>query len=437
MTTPAEPAGASREYAAQAVTSQILADGVVKPRAGRRAAQTAEARLNAADKRDAVAVARDLVARTRDDAADVRGRATALRVVAPLAGAAQASTSTAGNSRRRSRVARQRARAAEQGAFAALDRRAAAVDREHAACERVHALVDREELADELALADVDPLTGARTRAAGLAALERELQRCRRTGVGLVVVYVDVVGLKALNDTRGHGAGDDLLRRVVRHMYQHLRAYDLVIRVGGDEFLCAATDMSAAEARRRFAAIDATLAVMPDDPSIRTGFAEHAPGETAAQLVARADGQLIGRPHSTHGAPVTALADGVARPHARISARPEDIPPLRRTVVAFAAANGASERQGEDIAIAVSEALANAAVHAYADCPGPGVATLDAWMSEGSLHVVVCDEGGGIQLPRRGPGLGLGLALMIRLTRRFDIQESPAGTRVHMTFAIG
>ena len=437
MTTPAEPPGGSRENAAQAVTSQILAGGAVKPRTGRRPAQTAEARLDAADKRDGVALARDVAARTRDAAADVRGRATAPRGVAAIAGAAQASKTTAAGSRGRSRVARERARAAEHGAFAALDRRAAAVDREHAACERVHALVDREELADELAMADVDPLTGARTRAAGLAALERELQRCRRTGVGLVVAYVDVVGLKALNDTRGHEAGDDLLRRVVRHMYGNLRTYDLVIRLGGDEFLCAATDMSAAEARRRFASIDATLAVTPDDPSIRTGFAEHAPGETAAQLVARADGQLIGRPHSTHGAPVAALADGIVRPHARIVARPEDLPPLRRTVVAFAIANGASERQGEDIAIAVSEALGNAAVHAYADRPSPGVATLDAWMSEGSLHVVVCDEGTGIQLPRRGPGLGLGLALMIRLTRRFDIQESPAGTRVHMTFTIG
>jgi diguanylate cyclase (GGDEF)-like protein len=405
MTTRAEPPDDSREHAAQAVSSQILAGGAVKPRHGRRPAQTVEARLDAADKRDVVAEARDRAARTRDDAADVRGRAGALRVVDPLDGTAPGRSVIATGSGRRSRMARQRARAVERGALAALDRRAAAGDREQAACERVHALVDREELADELATADIDPLTGARTRAAGLAALERELQRCRRTGVGLVVVYVDVIGLKALNDTQGHGAGDDLLRRVVRHMYENLRTYDLVIRLGGDEFLCAVTDMSTSEARRRFAAIGATLAVMPDGHSLRTGFAEHAPGETAAQLIARADGQLINRPHSTHGAPVAALADGVPRPHARIPARPENIAPLRRAVLAFATANGASERQGEDIAIAVSEALGNAAAHAYADRPSPGVATLDAWMSEGALHVVVCDEGSGIQLPRRGPGL--------------------------------
>ena len=38
-------------------------------------------------------------------------------------------------------------------------------------------------------------------------------------------------------------------------MYENLRAYDLVVRVGGDEFLCAVTDMPIAEARRRFGAI--------------------------------------------------------------------------------------------------------------------------------------------------------------------------------------
>ena len=72
MRTPAEPGG-SRESAADAVASQILADGAVSPRAGRRPAQTSEARLSAADERDEVAVARDLAARRRDHAADARG----------------------------------------------------------------------------------------------------------------------------------------------------------------------------------------------------------------------------------------------------------------------------------------------------------------------------------------------------------------------------
>jgi serine/threonine-protein kinase RsbW len=434
MTAPAEPGG-SREAAADAVASQILAHGKVGSRNGRRPAQTAEARLSAADERDEVAVARDLAARRRDRAADARGRVPALShdaVVHPLA----APVARAGS---RNRAARHRARAAEQGALAARDRRAAAGDREQAACERLHALVDREELAGELALGDIDPLTGARARAAGLATLEHELQRCRRTGVGFVVVYVDVVGLKALNDTQGHRAGDELLRRVVRHMYENLRAYDLVVRLGGDEFLCGASDMPLPEARRRFDIIAAAMGAAPDGSAIRTGFAEYALGESAAELIARADAQLISRSHSTHEPPLTPPepAGRGARPHARVPARAENVPALRRSVVAYAAANGASARQCDDVAVAVSEALGNVVVHAYAGRADPGPATIDAWVSDGSLHVVVCDEGGGMQPRRRGPGLGLGLSVIIRLARRVEVEESPAGTRLHMAFAIG
>jgi two-component system, cell cycle response regulator len=61
-----------------------------------------------------------------------------------------------------------------------------------------------------------DPLTGVRTPAAGLLELDHELERSRRRiGVRLVVVYVDVVGLKTVNDSQGHAAGDALLKRVV------------------------------------------------------------------------------------------------------------------------------------------------------------------------------------------------------------------------------
>jgi diguanylate cyclase (GGDEF)-like protein len=244
--------------------------------AGGRREQSPQARLRAADRRDAIADARDLAALKRDNAADARILALAHR------------------------RPRDRGQTAEQDARAAEDRRGAAQDRELAACQRLHAFVDRELLANALALAAIDPLTGARARAAGLAELARELDRCRRTSGRLVVAYVDVVGLKAINDSQGHGAGDDLLKGVVALIEANLRTYDLIIRVGGDEFLCAMSDMALLDARRRFDRVASALAASPVAAAIRTGFAELTPHESATELIARADSELIDSPHAQH-----------------------------------------------------------------------------------------------------------------------------------------
>ncbi len=240
-------------------------------------------RFEAARERDQKAIARDITASARDLAAAARDLAMARRET--LEG---------------------RIRAAEDRALAAQDRREAAADRAEAAVERLQALEDREVAAAELSLAATDPLTGARTRAAGLSELEHELDRCRRTGGSLVVVYLDVAGLKQLNDTRGHAAGDALLRRVAALVMEHLRPYDLVIRVGGDEFVCAISNMPEGVVRGRFAAIAQALTAVPGKRGIRTGFASYRTGESVAQIVARADADMVGpsRRSWSHRAPV-------------------------------------------------------------------------------------------------------------------------------------
>jgi diguanylate cyclase (GGDEF)-like protein len=362
----------------------------IRRRSARDGRLTATARLDAADARDALAHARDLAAPTRDGAADARGL-----------------------------------------------REAGAADREHAARERLHALVDREILADELAIADDDPLTGARTRAAGLADLDRELARCRRTDTGLVVAYVDVVGLKTLNDTQGHEAGDELLVDTVRIIKTHLRQYDLVARLGGDEFLCAMSGMTLDEARDRLAFIAGALKAVHAAAEVRTGFAQLKPSDSATQLIARADGRMIDGRHADHEVRTAASSGSQVRPRERRVARPVSVAPLRRGVVAFAAAGGASERQREDVALATSEALNNAVVHAYAGRDIPGIVAVDAWRSERSLHVVVCDEGSGMIPCAASAGLGMGLPLIARLTRQLVIEETGGGVRVRMSFAIG
>ena len=258
--------------------------------------QTAQTRLDVASQRDEVADARDLVALARDRAAAARDLAMAQLDAAdegePDPRAITGTEVALRAAEQRRRAARYRAKAVEHRALAAADRDVAARDREQAAGERKQALEDREALARELAIAATDMLTGARTRAAGLTELDHEVDRCRRTSGLLVVVYVDVVGLKTVNDTQGHAEGDALLKRVVALIRAHLRSYDLIIRLGGDEFLCAMSNTTLFDARERFGQVAAALSDMSEPGAIRTGLAELVPDETAAELIARADGQL-------------------------------------------------------------------------------------------------------------------------------------------------
>jgi diguanylate cyclase (GGDEF)-like protein len=269
----------------------------VRRRTSLRREQAAKERLAVAARRDEIARARDLAALARDQASIARDLAmTALEAdyerEAPSRHVTGAEVVLRAAEQRR-RAAAYRARAAEHRTRSARDRDAGAADREQAAHERLQALADRKALAAQLAVAETDALTGARTRAAGLRDLDRELERCRRTSSAMVVAYVDVVGLKAVNDTDGHGAGDELLKRTVAAIRNHLRPYDLIIRLGGDEFLCAMTTMTIVDARARFSEVAAALAKARGVTAIRHGFAELEPDDSCAELIARADRELL------------------------------------------------------------------------------------------------------------------------------------------------
>ena len=66
---------------------------------------------------------------------------------------------------------------------------------------------------------------------------KRELQVAKRLGSPVSVLFVDVDGLKKINDTFGHLAGDIYLKKIANILKSHVRGSDLVIRWGGDEFL--------------------------------------------------------------------------------------------------------------------------------------------------------------------------------------------------------
>jgi two-component system, cell cycle response regulator len=92
----------------------------------------------------------------------------------------------------------------------------------------------REALRDQ---ATHDPLTRLSNRGVILEMLQRELDCDRREGNPLSVVMLDLDRFKLVNDTHGHIAGDGVLRETARRLRGSLRAYDLVGRYGGEEFL--------------------------------------------------------------------------------------------------------------------------------------------------------------------------------------------------------
>lgn len=106
-------------------------------------------------------------------------------------------------------------------------------------------------LADELqTLASVDALTGAYNRRSLEAELAAKLAHCSRKGEVMAAMMIDVDHFKAVNDTYGHIAGDEVLRRLAAVVKKSIRANDYFARYGGEEFSVLLPSTSAREAWR-------------------------------------------------------------------------------------------------------------------------------------------------------------------------------------------
>jgi diguanylate cyclase (GGDEF)-like protein len=97
-------------------------------------------------------------------------------------------------------------------------------------------------------LAFRDALTGLPNRMAFDERVGVAVQRCTRGGAMLAVLFVDLDGFKPVNDSFGHGAGDEVLRSIAQRLAAQVRASDTVARVGGDEFVLLLEDLPPAEA---------------------------------------------------------------------------------------------------------------------------------------------------------------------------------------------
>jgi serine/threonine-protein kinase RsbW len=117
-------------------------------------------------------------------------------------------------------------------------------------------------------------------------------------------------------------------------------------------------------------------------------------------------------------------------------ALPETAGEARRRITEFASAHGADRRLQADIALAVTEAVANVIIHAYP--PGRvGTLAIAADIEEGDLEVVVTDEGEGFR-PGTSPGLGAGLSIIAETATEFAIREhQPRGIELWMRFELG
>jgi diguanylate cyclase (GGDEF)-like protein len=261
--------------------------------------RSALARKRSSDDRAAVSALRDESAAARLRTAEDRDRAAALRDRGALGRDELARLHDLQDDTDASRedilfrAKRDRARAAADRAKAADDRARAAADREAAAADRAQALQNRAELADNLKLAATDELTGAWTRKIGLEEMARELERTHRTGATLVLAFVDVNGLKHLNDSQGHLAGDALLKLVGETLRANVRPYDVIVRYGGDELVCAMPNLRTPEAAARLEKIATTLAAVNAEHSITVGLAQAEPTDSLQDLIARADADLL------------------------------------------------------------------------------------------------------------------------------------------------
>jgi diguanylate cyclase (GGDEF)-like protein len=141
-----------------------------------------------------------------------------------------------------------------------MDQRVVSVDPEGMIAEisRLRAEVARLESRDEELdrLANMDALVPVANRRGLITTLDRFIARHERHGTPAALLFVDVDGLKALNDAFGHAAGDAALIHLTEMMVSSVRQTDMVARIGGDEFailLDHADEQSARETTARLA----------------------------------------------------------------------------------------------------------------------------------------------------------------------------------------
>lgn len=148
-------------------------------------------------------------------------------------------------------------------------------------------------------LATRDDLTGLYNRRHGKHVLQQALQRQRRTRAGLLAVVLDLDHFKKINDTKGHAAGDAVLRSFARGLKESLRKGDTAVRWGGEEFVVVLEPSTGGGLLAWVARLKLALERQPlvrERPELRFTFSGGAsisrPGDTLEAWLERADQAL-------------------------------------------------------------------------------------------------------------------------------------------------
>jgi diguanylate cyclase (GGDEF)-like protein len=160
----------------------------------------------------------------------------------------------------------------------------------------------RARIADLESKIDEDPLTGLLNRRGFERALERGLAYVRRYGTAAALLYLDLDRFKPINDRYGHAVGDWVLGRVARLVAGHVRASDVVARVGGDELVALVWNVNAAQAADKARALEAMIegesfehAGRRLELGLSVGAVSLTAGDTVAGALARADEAMYAR----------------------------------------------------------------------------------------------------------------------------------------------
>ena len=161
----------------------------------------------------------------------------------------------------------------------------------------VHCAAKQYILQEELGtLALMDELTGLYNRRGFQALAERQLKLASRSGRAMLMFFMDVDGLKQINDSFGHSEGDEALRRTTDALKKTFRDSDVIARLGGDEFAVMAIEASDRDEGTILARLQTSLQAINDagaqsELSISVGVArfDYRTPESVAKLMARAD----------------------------------------------------------------------------------------------------------------------------------------------------